>query len=86
MQSEAPPRRTERESQRGQPKRGRLGLWIRRGLVWTIAGLLALAVMGAIYQAVATEMDQRTYAPPGKMVDVNGHLMHINCLGEGAPR
>jgi pimeloyl-ACP methyl ester carboxylesterase len=50
-----------------------------------IAGLLALAVIGAIYQAIATQIDQRTYSPPGEMVDVDGHLMHINCLGEGSP-
>jgi pimeloyl-ACP methyl ester carboxylesterase len=53
--------------------------------VWTIAGLLALVVIGAAYQAMATEIDKRTYPPPGKLVDVNGHLMHINCIGEGAP-
>ncbi len=84
MQSKAPPRQTEQESQ-GTPRRRGLGLWIRRGFVWTIVGLLALAVIGAIYQVVATEIDERTYSPPGEMVDVNGHLMHINCVGEGSP-
>jgi pimeloyl-ACP methyl ester carboxylesterase len=83
MQSKAPPRQTERHSQGARPKRG-LGGWIRRGLVWLVAGLLALAVIGAIYQVVATQIDQRTYSPPGEMVDVNGHLMHINCMGEGS--
>jgi pimeloyl-ACP methyl ester carboxylesterase len=53
--------------------------------VWLVVGLLALAVIGAIYQVVATQIDQRTYSPPGEMVNVNGHLMHINCLGEGGP-
>jgi pimeloyl-ACP methyl ester carboxylesterase len=62
-----------------------LGLWIRRGLVWLVAGLLALAVIGAINQVVATQIDQRTYPPPGEMVNVNGHLMHINCVGRGSP-
>jgi pimeloyl-ACP methyl ester carboxylesterase len=84
MQSKAPLRWAERESQGARPRRG-LGSWIRRGLVWTIVGLLALAVIGAIYQAIATQMDQRTYSPPGEMVDVDGHLMHINCMGEGGP-
>jgi pimeloyl-ACP methyl ester carboxylesterase len=50
-----------------------------------IAVLLALAVIGAIYQTIATQIDQRTYSPPGEMVDVDGHLMHINCIGEGGP-
>jgi pimeloyl-ACP methyl ester carboxylesterase len=88
MQSKAPPHETDRQpqghSQGTRPRRG-WGSWIRRGLVLMLAGLLALAVMGAIYQAVATEIDQRTYSPPGDMVDVNGHLMHINCIGEGSP-
>src|SRR5215213_12041034 len=88
MQSKAPPREADRQPQ-GQPQGTRprrgLGSWVRRGLVWTIAGLLALAVIGAIYQAIATKIDQHTYSPPGEMVDVNGHLMHINCMGEGSP-
>jgi pimeloyl-ACP methyl ester carboxylesterase len=84
MQSKAPPRQTDRQAQGTRRRRG-LGSWIRRGLVWMIVGLLALAVIGAIYQAIATEVDQRTYSPPGEMVDVNGHLLHINCIGEGSP-
>src|SRR5215211_732179 len=84
MHSKAPPRQTEQESQGAQPKRG-LGSWIRRGLVWLVAGLLALAVIGAIYQVVATQIDQRTYPPPGEMVDVGTHTLHINCVGRGSP-
>src|ERR671919_816810 len=84
MRSKAPPRQTGKHSQETQPRRG-LGSWIRRGFVWLVAGLLALAVIGAIYQAIATEMDQRTYPAPGKMVDVGTHSLHINCLGEGSP-
>jgi pimeloyl-ACP methyl ester carboxylesterase len=84
MQSKAPPRQTERHSQETQPRRG-LGSWIRRGLAWLVAGFLALAVTGAIYQAVATQIDQRTYSPPGEMVDVGAHSLHINCVGRGSP-
>jgi pimeloyl-ACP methyl ester carboxylesterase len=84
MQSKAPPRQTDRHSQGTRPTRG-LGSWIRRGLVWLVAGFLALAVIGAIYQAVATQIDQRTYSPPGEMVDVGTHSLHINCVGRGSP-
>src|ERR687893_717322 len=84
MQSKAPPRQTERHSQETQPRRG-LGSWIRRGLVWLVAGFLALAVTGAIYQAIATQIDQRTYSPPGEMVNVGAHSLHINCVGRGSP-
>jgi pimeloyl-ACP methyl ester carboxylesterase len=53
--------------------------------VWLVAGLLALAVTGAIYQTIATQIDQRTYSPPGEMVDVGTHTLHINCVGRGSP-
>jgi pimeloyl-ACP methyl ester carboxylesterase len=84
VRSKAPPRQTERESQKARPRRGP-GLWIRRGLVWLIAGLLALAVIGAVYQSIATEIDQRTYPPPGELVNVGNHSLHIDCVGEGSP-
>src|SRR5919107_466326 len=88
MQSKLPPRQTEWQPkghpQGTAPERG-WASWTRRGLVGVIAALLALFVIGATYQAVATEIDKRTYPPPGKLVDVNGHLMHINRIGEGGP-
>ena len=84
MQSKAPPYQTDRHSQ-GTRRRRDLGFWIRRGLVWTAAGLLALAVIGAVYQAIATQIDQRTYTSPGEMVDAGDHSLHINCVGQGSP-
>jgi pimeloyl-ACP methyl ester carboxylesterase len=47
--------------------------------------LLALAVAGAIYQAIATGLAERAYPPPGEMVDVGGHSLHIDCVGRGSP-
>jgi pimeloyl-ACP methyl ester carboxylesterase len=46
---------------------------------------LVLAVVGAIYQAIATERAERAYPPPGEMVDVGGYSLHINCVGQGSP-
>ena len=59
--------------------------WIGRALLWLIVAHLALAVVGAIYQAIATELAERAYPPPGEMVDVGGHRMHIDCVGQGSP-
>ena len=42
-----------------------------------IVALLALAVAGAIYQAIATKRAERAYPPPGEMVDVGGYSLHI---------
>jgi pimeloyl-ACP methyl ester carboxylesterase len=50
-----------------------------------VVALLVLAVIGAIYQAIATELDERAYPPPSQLVDVGGHSLHINCIGQGSP-
>jgi pimeloyl-ACP methyl ester carboxylesterase len=54
-------------------------------LLWLVVALLVLAVIGAIYQAIATQLDERAYPPPGELVDVDGHRLHINCVGQGSP-
>jgi pimeloyl-ACP methyl ester carboxylesterase len=58
---------------------------IGKALLWLVVVLLALAVAGAIYQAIATELAERAYPPPGEMVDVGGYSLHINCVGQGSP-
>src|SRR5918994_4948381 len=61
-------------------------IWrIGKALLALVGALLALAVAGAIYQAIATELAERAYPPPGEMVDVRGYSLHINCVGQGSP-
>lgn len=56
--------------------------WI---LAITVIFVLGLAAMGLLYQTLATKTDQRKYPPPGKLVDVGGYRLHLNCAGEGKP-
>jgi pimeloyl-ACP methyl ester carboxylesterase len=64
----------------------RLTPWIRKALLWSLVALLVALVAGAIYQAIATEIDQREAFPgPGEMVDVGDHRLHMNCIGQGSP-
>lgn len=57
------------------------------GLV--VGGLLALALLlllaGLAYHALGTERDKRRFPPPGRLVDVGGHRLHIHAMGGGAP-
>jgi hypothetical protein len=57
--------------------RGRsLTPWIRNALLWSLVALLVALVVGAIYQTIATEIDQREGFPgPGEMVDVASELV-----------
>jgi pimeloyl-ACP methyl ester carboxylesterase len=66
----------------GRPKRLRWLRAIMRGLAIT---LLALMLLALLYQWIGTAIDARRYPPPGQLVDVGGHAMHIHCMGEGSP-
>jgi pimeloyl-ACP methyl ester carboxylesterase len=49
------------------------------------AAVAALAVASAAYQAAGEARDRRRYPPPGRLVEVGGHRLHIMCAGEGSP-
>jgi pimeloyl-ACP methyl ester carboxylesterase len=51
-----------------------------------IAGVFAaLMLLGLVYEAAAEASDARINLPPGQLVDVGGHRLHINCTGAGSP-
>jgi hypothetical protein len=52
-------------------------VWLWRGFLGLLALIAILALAGATYQAVATEIDQRNFPAPGQLVDVGGHKLHI---------
>ena len=62
---------------------------LRRRVAWGIGGALALVVglvgAGAVYQAIASAQDGRAYPAPGRLLDVGGRRLHLNCVGQGAP-
>ncbi len=59
--------------------------WTRRILVGLIGLFLLAVVAGATYQWVATRKELASTPPPGQLVDVGGHRLHLWCTGVGAP-
>jgi pimeloyl-ACP methyl ester carboxylesterase len=57
-----------------------------RHVLLTIATLIAmLAIVGAGYQQIGTRMDARRSPEAGRLVDVGGYRLKINCAGGGSP-
>ncbi|MCC6626273.1 MAG: alpha/beta hydrolase [Chloroflexi bacterium] len=70
------------ERMSSRPRRG------RGCLVWLggiVAVLLGLLLLGALYEAGAEAAAVRAHPPPGQLVDVGGHRLHIYCVGTGSP-
>lgn len=60
-------------------------LGIPKCLVAGVGIIILLTIAGRIYQKTSEARDLERYPPPGEMIDVEGHLMHINCMGQGSP-
>lgn len=56
-----------------------------RGVRLVFGVLVLLALAGGAYQAIATAQDAQRNPPPGRLVDVGGYRLHIQCLGQGSP-
>lgn len=58
---------------------------ILRTLIWVILITALLLMGGCTYQRIALARTREQFPAPGKLVDVNGHLMQIHCVGSGSP-
>jgi pimeloyl-ACP methyl ester carboxylesterase len=58
---------------------------LARGTAVIVALIVGLAAVGASYEAIAAGGDAKAYPPPGRLVDVGGYSLHIQCVGTGSP-
>lgn len=54
-------------------------------ILWIAGGIAFLLLLGIIYQAIGAARDRRRFPPPGRMVDVGGHRLHLRPMGQGWP-
>jgi pimeloyl-ACP methyl ester carboxylesterase len=57
----------------------------RRWIVYPLLVVLALASIGGGYETMRESIDAAAYPPPGQLIDVGGHRLHLNCTGSGSP-
>ncbi|TKK82397.1 alpha/beta hydrolase [Kribbella jiaozuonensis] len=65
----------------GRELHSRGGRW----LLYSVIAILALASIGGGYETVREAADAKAYPPPGRLIDVGGHSLHLNCTGSGSP-
>lgn len=59
--------------------------WFHRIAILLGIIFLVIAFAGFLYENISEARDRRSNPMPGKLVDVAGRKMHIDCLGEGSP-
>lgn len=59
--------------------------WTKRAVIAFCVLVVGAAFAGATYQWIATRNDLAANPPPGRLVEVGGHKLHIWCTGAGSP-
>jgi pimeloyl-ACP methyl ester carboxylesterase len=59
--------------------------WLWRATLILLAFIIALPLSGAVYERVMAFGDVTRYPAPGRLVDVGGYHLHLNCIGQGSP-
>ena len=56
----------------------------RRWLLYPVMAMMALAAVAGGWETVSGALDE-DFPLPGRLVDVGGHSLHLNCRGSGSP-
>lgn len=61
--------------------RSRTRVW----LVYPVFASLLLGAVGGFYETYREGVDRSNHSMPGRLVDVGGHKLHVDCTGTGSP-
>jgi pimeloyl-ACP methyl ester carboxylesterase len=59
--------------------------WLNRALRVLLTLIIAVLVVGGLYENISETRERRFHPMPGQLVDVGGYKMHIYCTGQGSP-
>jgi pimeloyl-ACP methyl ester carboxylesterase len=59
--------------------------WLRRIGIGFVALALLVVSVGAAYEAMGRRRARREFPPPGRLVDIGGRRIHLDCRGTGSP-
>ncbi|MFD2329489.1 alpha/beta fold hydrolase [Cohnella sp. GCM10020058] len=69
----------------GQKRRRSWKKWMKRTAVAILIFVVATVSLGAFYEQAARSKSAKDFPPPGKLVDIGGRKIHLNCAGNGTP-
>jgi pimeloyl-ACP methyl ester carboxylesterase len=56
-----------------------------RWLLYPVVAVTAAAAVGGAVETIGLASDRSSYAMPGRLFDVGGHRLHLDCTGSGGP-
>lgn len=67
------------------PRRRSRLLWLKRISLGLVVTLLVITLLGAAYEAVARRRAAHMFPPSGRLIDIGGRKIHLDCRGSGSP-
>ncbi len=67
------------------PTRSPVLRWVKRIVLGLVGLILVAGIVGTIWEAVSWRSTLAQYPTPGKLVDIGGRKMSIDCRGTGSP-
>jgi pimeloyl-ACP methyl ester carboxylesterase len=59
--------------------------WLNRAVRVLLTLLIAVLVVGGLYENISEARERRFHPMPGQLVDIGSYKMHIYCAGQGSP-
>jgi pimeloyl-ACP methyl ester carboxylesterase len=59
--------------------------WLNRAVRVLLTLIVAVLLVGSLYENISETRERRFHPMPGQLVDVGGYKMHIYCTGQGSP-
>lgn len=59
--------------------------WLFRSFVVLAAVVVSAVAIGSVYEAMGRRKAAKTFPPPGRMVDIGGRSIQLDCRGAGSP-
>ena len=59
--------------------------WIGRVLLLVVSLLLGVLLILLVRESITRARYRAEYLPPGEMVSIGQHSLHVNCVGQGSP-
>ena len=55
-----------------------------RGPIYAVVAVMVVCSVGGMYATVGRSQDAHSYPAPGRLYDVGGHRLHLDCVGSAA--
>ena len=62
-----------------------IGRWVKRIGIGLLALIVVAVAGGSGYEAIARHQASSDYPPRGRMIDIGGRSIHLDCRGTGSP-